>query len=72
MTTPPLQRVRKVEDVDRDVEGYRRERGRTLVQIEQYLTAIAALRSKYARAGGYIDELLEERHTLTTGTPSES
>lgn len=71
MAATPV-RIRKIEDIDRDIDTARRERGRTLVQIEQYLSSIAALRNKHARASTRIDSLLEERTrmaALPTPTP---
>lgn len=68
MTVTPA-RVRKVEDVDRDIDQARRERARTLIQIDQYLASIAALRSKYARAGRRIDTYLDERAEMAAATP---
>jgi hypothetical protein len=64
MTATPV-RVRRVEDIDRDIDTARRERGRTLVQIDQYLSSVVALRAKYSRAGDRIDVLLEERVGMT-------
>jgi hypothetical protein len=64
MTASPV-RVRKIEDVDRDIDQARRERSRTLIQIAQYLGTIAYLRSKYAKAGTRIDGLLEERTAMS-------
>jgi hypothetical protein len=64
--TAPQVRIRHKEDVDRDIDSARRERGRILVQIEQYLTSVDALRSKYARAGGRIDNLLDERTRVSS------
>jgi hypothetical protein len=65
MTAPAVPKPRTVASVDRDIDGFRRDRGRALVQIDEYLRAITALRAKYARAGVRIDELLEERTALT-------
>lgn len=62
MTAPT--RARKVEDVDRDLNGFCHDRVRCLVQIDQYLAAIANLRAKYARCGDRVNELLDERHSL--------
>lgn len=64
MTTPPV-RVRKIEDVDRDINQARRERDRIIVQIDQYLTTVASLRARYARIGGRIDGYLEERTEMS-------
>lgn len=70
MTTPT--RVRKIEDVDRDINQARQERGRTLVQIEQYLSTISTLRAKYARAGVRIDGYLEERTAMAAATQPDN
>lgn len=58
---------RSVADVDRDIAGFRRDRGRHLEQIKDHLRAVEALRLAYSRAGNRIDQLLDERQALPDG-----
>lgn len=68
--TAPTVPTRKVRDVDRDIEGFCKDRARALRDIENALNSVAQLRAAYARAGQRIDRLLDERLKLANPPPS--
>lgn len=61
----PEPQKRTTGQIDRDLIAARNDRAYVQAEIDQHLQAIRCLRTRYARAGSRMDQLLEER--LATG-----
>lgn len=62
----PKSQSRTTDQIDRELSAARNDRAYVQAEIDQHLQAIRGLRTRYARAGSRMDQLLEERLTATS------
>ena len=62
----PEPKQRATDQIDRELFAALNDRRYVQSEIEAHLRAINGLRTRYARAGSRMDQLLEERLTATS------